>query len=386
MSCDMPEFTKTIRFQLAAGGKISVQMGAVIDIAEGSHVHNDWGKFRKIPYDRIAPMRNWLIHRLTVEPPQMPVAGLWFGLCHTKHGSKSADLYVAASSRFSADDPAFRWARDAEYQPDYCFARSDVLWKIYQHAHRKPGGLKETAERPLCIAYAAFVIGRLMSEVDPKVFLNHHKSVGVAVGFEDGEGMLLGTLNSDGFHLAADSGQRHRVLQPVGEKLLIDRDSFWTVISEAIATTRGNLDAFEKTLSRELMNRRHKEIREFSRHFCELLEESCNWDVYGAAIAIGCDSEDAFLDFRRWIVFQGRRQFIKILADPDYLGSYARNSDPVEHWYSEFHPGAVYEKVTGRYLRNWKVSPFPTGRNPYLTEKQIAKRFPKLWKRMRRTP
>jgi len=384
VSSGAPEFTNTIRAQLANGGKISSQMGAVIDIAEKLHPHDDWAKFRKIPYDRIAPMRNWLTHRFSVEPPQTPVAGLWFGLCHTKHGSKSADLYLSASTRFSADDPTFRWARDAEYQPDYCFARSQLLWKIYQYAHRKPGGLKETAERPLCIAYAAFVIARLMSELDPRMFLNHYESAGVAIGFERGEAMLLGELKKDGFLLAEDHGSWQRPLQPVDEKL-IDRDSFWSMISDAMAATHGNLDAFEKTLTKDLTQRTHQEIREFSRQFCELLEETCNWDVYGAATAIGCGSEDGFLDFRRWIVFQGRRQFVRILADPDYLGSYDRKSDPVEHWYSEFHPGEAYEKVTGRNLRNWKVSPFPAGHNPYTTDKQIAKRFPKLWKRMRRT-
>jgi hypothetical protein len=376
------EWMNTVRLQCEAGGKISAQMEAVIDSLEALHPHKDWAKFRTIPYDRIAPMRNWLNHRFAAEPPSTPVAGLWFGLCHTTHGSKSADLSVSASARFSADDPKFRWARDPEYQPDYRFARSQMLWKIYQYAHRNPGGLKQTAERPLCFAYSVFAIARLMSELEPRLFLNKFASAGVAVGFEQGEAMLLGELNRNGFRLANDKAIRQR-LQPADEKL-VDRDSFWKLISDAIAATRGNLDAFEKTLTRDLSKRTHEEIREFSRQFCELLEETCNWDVYGAATAIGCGSEDGFMDFRRWIVFQGRQQFTRILADPDYLGTYDRDSDPVEHWYSEFHPGEVYSKVTGRNLRSWKVSLFPAGENPYPTEGQIAKRFPKLWNRMRR--
>lgn len=172
MTVEIDACRKVIRSELAAGGKLSKQMTSVIDVVEKDHPHSDWEKFRRIPYDRLAQMRNWLTHRFSQEPPQTPVRGLWFELCHTRHGSKSADLSLSASTRFSKSDSAFRWTVDPEYQPDYCFARSDVLWKIYQTAHRRKNGLKQLAEKPLCFAYATFVVVRLMQEVDPQLLLN----------------------------------------------------------------------------------------------------------------------------------------------------------------------------------------------------------------------
>ena len=187
MTVEIDAYRKVIRSELQAGGKLSKQMKSVIGAVEKDQPHPDWEKFRRIPYDRLAPMRNWLTHRFSKEPPQTPVKGLWFGLCHTRHGGKSADLFLSASTRFSKSDSALHWTIDPEYQPDYCFARSDALWKIYQAAHRKKGGLKQSAERPLCFAYAAFAVAQLMQELDPQLLLNGNRSAGVAVGFAPDE-------------------------------------------------------------------------------------------------------------------------------------------------------------------------------------------------------
>lgn len=381
MAIETNKLRNIIRSQLGAGGTISDQMRAVIEVLEKDHPHSDWEKFRKIPYDRLAPMKNWLRHRFSKEPPHTPVTGLWFGLCHTRHGSKSADLYLSASTRFSRDDLAFGWTIDPEYRPDYCFARSDALGKIYRGAHGKKGGLKQLAERPLCLAFSAFVIARLLSELDPQLFLNGNASAGVAVGFAAVDAILVGELTEDGFHLA-DAATDNPTSRKRRQKLK-DRNSFWNLIAEVIAATGGNLEAFERMLDDELSGHNATEIREFSSQFCELLNEACTWDVYGAATILGCDSEDSFLDFRRWIVFQGPRYFARILNDIDSLGSYDTESNPIEQWYSEYHPHHVYQNVTGRDLRNWNVLSFPVGSGRLQTDEQLASRYPMLWKRLR---
>lgn len=382
MTIDTNQLRKIVQTQLIDGGKVSDQMHAVIDILEKNDPHADWEKFRKIPYDRLAPMRNWLNHRFESEPPYTPVAGLWFGICHTRNGSKTADLYLSASTRFSRDDLTFRWTVDPEYRPDYGFARSNALWKIYRGAHAKKGGLKQTAERPLCLAYSAFVLPKLLSDVDPQLFLNGNASAGVAVGFEVADAILLGELNQDGFQLAALETKRRSSRQR--QEKLKDRSSFWNLIAELIAATGGDLNAFEKLLDAELSRRSATEIRSFCNQFCELLDEACTWDLYCAATIIGCGSENSFLDFRRWLVFQGPRNFARILNDIDSLGSYDPASNPVEQWYSEYHPHHVYAKVAKRNLRSWKVQPFPDTSDGLPSEEHLASHYPKLCKRMRR--
>ncbi|QDU61112.1 hypothetical protein Pan216_19660 [Planctomycetes bacterium Pan216] len=377
MSLDRSVLLPLVASQLGTKGKIAAKMGAVIDELEKDHPHADWAKFRKLPYDRIAPMKKWLTHRFTEEPPTIPVKGLWFGLCHTKHGSKSADLYLSASSRFGGHDPAFRWARDAEYHPDDCYARSDALWKIYQAAHRKKGRLKETAERPLCFAYACLVMVKLLAELaEPRLLLGSSDSVGVAAGYTIGEALLLGRLSQEGFELTSDEARKlaESTLEP---EPITGRDSFWNLIAELIEET-GTLEDFEKRLEDELSRRPPEEAQAFARESRARLEETCNWDLYAAATNIGCVSEDAFLSFRRWTIYQGPRQYARIVRDPDYLGEYDPTAEPLEHWYSDYSPLHYLGSDEERSL-----SPFPKGESPYGSDQELAARFPKLWKRLR---
>jgi hypothetical protein len=165
----------------------------------------------------------------------------------------------------------------------------------------------------------------------------------VAIGFEEGEAILLGELTDDGFRLDEGPGCARRGKRPAREKLT-DRDTFWNLIAELMVHTRGDLNAFEQALDAELAGRAPAEIRAFAGELAALLQETCTWDVYGAATIIGCNSEDSFLDFRRWIVFQGPRQFVRIIGDPDCLGTFDPASNPIEQWYSEYHPTWVYQR------------------------------------------
>lgn len=358
-----------IWLQLKRGGPVAAQMAAIIDAVEGENPHGDWKKFRKIPYNRLAPVRKWLTHRLEREPPIMAVSGLWFGLCYTHHGSKSLDLYLSASSRFSFTD--FRWTVEPEYLPDARFARSDALWKIYQTAHRKKGGLKHQAEKPLGLCYAAFVVTRLLSDLPSALFLNGTQNVGVGIGFDSGERMHLGFLDADGFHLLSATGQ--------GTRKTSARDDFWNLIAEVLTETGGDLEAFEESLEERLRRASGEEVLEFSDQFRRAVDDACTPELAGAARLLGLSSADAFLDFRRWLVFQGPRSYRQILQDVDLLGDYAPSSQPLEHWYSEFHPGLVYKEVSGLDLPDWGVK-----RVAPTTEDEQRFTFPRLEKRLRR--
>jgi hypothetical protein len=57
-----------------------------------------------------------------------------------------------------------------------------------------------------------------------------------------------------------------------------------------------------------------EEIEDFARHYGELQNEANAPGILEAAYIIGCGaSSDGFLDFRRWIVLQGRTAFHKII-------------------------------------------------------------------------
>jgi hypothetical protein len=161
------------------------------------------------------------------------------------------------------------------------------------------------------------------------------------------------------------------------------RNDFWKLVDRLIGKTRGNLERFETAVDAHLKSLAAEEIEDFARHYGELQNEANTSGVLEAAYIIGCcESNDGFMDFRRWIVLQGRTAFHKIIQDPDYLGSYDRKSDPVEQWYCEYDPSRAYEEATGKELRRFDVAVYPDAEFDVDNQTKLAKRYPKLWKRM----
>jgi len=157
-----------------------------------------------LPYDDLGPLCDWLDFLFEDFPPVVPLAGLWFGLYNPRRsGETTADLRLGGSTRFS-DDGKLSWASGLEYRPPTS-AHSAILQSIYSIAYgRESGQLGNAAEWSLCLAYGAFAVQVLFSnmgpeDMDPELILRGSDSVGVAVGFDSGDFLLVGRLTSQGF-------------------------------------------------------------------------------------------------------------------------------------------------------------------------------------------
>jgi hypothetical protein len=80
-----------------------------------------------------------------------------------------------------------------------------VLAGIYRIAYRQNASVAEQeiclgndAEYPLCLGYAAFAVRELLLSVEPSLMLGKSNSVGIAVGFDSGDFILLGELTKNG--------------------------------------------------------------------------------------------------------------------------------------------------------------------------------------------
>ena len=197
MGIDFLGAHKLIRDRLTSQNSLKADMDSVISFCEAGSPHPDWNKFRDLP-DELPRLKKWLKRVLINEPPMVRVAGIWFGLFNPVYGGAPvADLYVAGSTHF-VDDGSNDWAVDPDYWPDLRYARSSTLRGIYEIAY-SPNGLGNDAEYPLCLAFAAFAVKRLASNLNPSLILPADDSAGVAVGFDSGDSLTIGTLTNDGF-------------------------------------------------------------------------------------------------------------------------------------------------------------------------------------------
>lgn len=163
----------------------------------------------------------------------------------------------------------------------------------------------------------------------------------------------------------------------------MSREEFWQLLAWAIGKRRGKLDRAVAKMDQHLRSLPAAEIEDFARHYAGLQNEANTPAILEAAFIIGCgESNDGFMDFRRWIVWQGEQEFAQIVANPDYLGTYQPKSDPLEQWYCEYEPLSAYEAVTGNELDSPLVAVYPAESSNFNQPQVLAQRYPTLWNRM----
>lgn len=162
----------------------------------------------------------------------------------------------------------------------------------------------------------------------------------------------------------------------------MDRTAFWNLIDRTRRKSGGEQDRQMDALREELDALAPAEIIDFQTHFDTLRAESYDWDLWGAAYVIrgGC-SDDGFMDFRSWLIAQGKPVYEAAMEDAQSLADVA-NPDQDDCTFEEFAYVAadVYEGKTSQDEIPSRAEPEPvdpTG-EPWEQE-ELPKRFPKLW-------
>lgn len=193
--------------ELARRRPIAEAMSDLIDKCEAARPHPDWQLLRALEYDDLSPLILWIEEVFCDEPPAEPLRGLWFGLFNPCPDGRTpvADVYVCGSKRFDPDPHDNGWAVGPDWWPDGRYAESAVLADLYRISYRQgakaaeqKGALGVDAEYPLCLGYGAFAVRELLSRLDASLFLGESEALGVAVGFDSGDFVLLGELAEGG--------------------------------------------------------------------------------------------------------------------------------------------------------------------------------------------
>ena len=174
---------------------------------EKARPHPDWAQFRALPYDDLLPLLKWVQRPFRKEPPVRPLRGLWFGLFNPCPNGRApvSDIYVCGSERFDPDPTNNNWAVGPDWWPESRYAESTVLAEIYRIAYRqksrpaeRKAALGIDAEYPLCLGYAVFAVRELLEQIKPSLILGKSPALGVAVGFDNGDFVLLGEVTMQG--------------------------------------------------------------------------------------------------------------------------------------------------------------------------------------------
>jgi hypothetical protein len=100
---------------------------------------------------------------------------------------------------------------------------------------------------------------------------------------------------------------------------MIDRNQFWKIIDEARNST-SKLTDVPDWLKAFLKEKPLQDVLDFERHYIDLFVEAYDARLWRAAgLTMDFCSDDTFMDFRYWLIAQGRSAFEQVLNTPDSL-------------------------------------------------------------------
>ena len=187
-----------------SASSVTKGMNALLDYTAQAQPSAMWEVLRRLDYEEdAAALRAWLRQVLTEEPPPQGVRAYWFGIFNPVVDEEvSCAFYVSGPTEDYTPD-TLDWAcwTDETYLPQDRYAPSPVLHALYRAAQGVDGA-ELLGEYTLCLGYACLAVAEVMRSLDPVLFLGDADERPVAVGFDEGDGLPLGTVTNGGWRQA----------------------------------------------------------------------------------------------------------------------------------------------------------------------------------------
>ena len=129
----------------------------------------------------------------------------------------------------------------------------------------------------------------------------------------------------------------------------MSKDAFWALIQEAKTACGQDLNAMEDYLREQLVSMgpaAAKKFHDILQTYEDLADQYGLWDAVSVIKEYGC-SDDGFIDFRAWLIAQGKEVYMNALRDPDTLADIEPYGDCCFECLS-YVGDYAYEQLTGR--------------------------------------
>lgn len=175
---------------------------------------------------------------------------------------------------------------------------------------------------------------------------------------------------------------------------VMSKDDFWNLVDEVKNACGQNQDKYLDMLKARLKERGPDHAQDFHDIVHAYEKLAYKYGLWSASELMGRSMDDSFIDFRAWLISQGKEAYFSALKDPDTMA----DLDPGDgYWFESFtYAGdSVLEELTGesaydhtdkaayeKIVEALKVDiDYGEGINyPYECE-EIAEYFPRLYER-----
>ena len=133
------------------------------------------------------------------------------------------------------------------------------------------------------------------------------------------------------------------------EQIEMNKNVFWELIAQAKAQYGQDMGAAESWLTDELVKRGPRAAQSFHdiiHAYSDLADRYGLWDAASIIKEYGC-SDGGFLDFRSWLIAQGKEVYLAALKDPDSMADVEPYGD-CRFECLAYVGDYAYERLTGR--------------------------------------
>jgi hypothetical protein len=177
---------------MASGADLSSGLRRLTDYCRSAYPEETWDI---VPDAAIADDLNclylWFNDILEAEPPTDGIVALWCGLYLTDYGYR---LYLTGTEYFDRDDPKGDWIVSPAYQPGRRYAPPTTFLRSLSRPALCGRAAADLGEYVLVLGYACLIMTQVVSMSDPRLVVGGAGSRGFAVGFDDGDFVVLGTV------------------------------------------------------------------------------------------------------------------------------------------------------------------------------------------------
>lgn len=177
-----------------SGCSVPDGMRRIVGYCARSQPDRCWELLAALPFeDDLGRLRCWLEGLLASQPPPDHIDGLRLELSHVvRGGGLSMDVHLCGTR---SDPHDVRWPLGpSSWDPD---DGSHACSEVTDRIHRLSGRLPH-AEYLLCLAYVGLAARVLASTVDERLLCREREWRALAVGYDDGGGIVVGTLAKAG--------------------------------------------------------------------------------------------------------------------------------------------------------------------------------------------
>lgn len=191
MTFDLSDAYEAIESIITTSANVEAGWEKLLDYCNRLHASPCWAEWRTVNIEPdLKALAKWMDALFLKESPPSSVKGLWFGLFESTQPPAYC-MYISGSDEFDPKDKTAEWAANKDWEPENRYFFSKILDHIFHKLHTIEKNVAEIGMYVLCLGYSSLAVKSMCRTHKALQVWLEQSGRGVAVGFDDGDAVLV---------------------------------------------------------------------------------------------------------------------------------------------------------------------------------------------------